>query len=378
MFSLSLSLSLSPSSSLPYSLTAVVQSCPGTPACSGHGTCDTTTYTCTCNSGYSGSSCIFSTNTTTNAHYKTNPNGQVGKYKTDMKVSCTSTKSDGFSDWNADLLIAQGAAYDDAKSFYGGHEYPSYDSYSLYAAWDDSNLYLGWQFVYVNDVANPSNNGGNEAKPTNGDIPQMLVFDTDPTKATIGTMASGHNVWYDTNPAGFNFDQSLGVDKLAMFSSKGGVGSPALFSMNAAGFLDYTAANCQLFKSIGVVYGAVDGLLPSQVWGVKKYPYVPADVDGTDGWIDYLAAGHKQAYDQFYEMKIPFTALGITRSILETRGIGVMHVSIYGTSGVNSLPFDSKATLDNALKSYSQDSSTTKEKEDLDVFTVPLARIGKL
>lgn len=311
------------------------------------------------------------------ARYKTNPNGQVGKYKSGMNVTCVSTKSDGFTDWSSDMIIAQGAAYDDAKSFYGGHEYPSYDSYTLYAAWDDTNLYLGWQFVYVNDIANPSNNGGNEAKPTNGDIPQMLVFDIDSTKASIGTKADGKNVWYDTSPTGFNFDLSLGVDKIAMFSSKGGVGQPALFSVNAEGFFDYTAANCKLFNTLGIVYGAVDGLLPAEVWGVKKYPYVVADLDGTSDWIDFVASGHNKSYDQFYEMKIPLASLGITRSDLETKGIGIMHISIYGTSGVNSLPFD-KATLDNAFGQYSKDTSTSKEKEDLDVFTSPLARIGKM
>lgn len=309
--------------------------------------------------------------------YQTNPNGQVGKYKTGMTVVCHNTKSDDFTDWSEDLLIAQGAAFDDAKSFKGVWEYPSYDNYALYAAWDDTNLYLGWQFVYVNDIASPDNNGGNEAKPTNGDIPQMLVFDIDPSKATIGTMASGKNVWYDSNPPGFNFNLSMGVDSLMMFSSKGGVGTPALFTMNSQGFLDYTAANCRKFRQLGIVYGAVDGCLPSQVWGVKKYPYEPADLDLTTDWIDYIAAKHNKGYDQFYEMKIPFAALGITRSILETRGIGVMHVSIYGTSGVDSLPHD-PTTLDNWSGSYAQDSSTSHEKDDLDKFSVKLARIGKL
>ena len=308
-------------------------------------------------------------------YYKTNPNGQVGKYKTGMSVTCVSTKSDSFADWSADMIIAQGAAYDDAKSFNGNHEYPSYDSYALYATWDDTNLYLGWQFVYVNDIM--GNSGGNEAKPTNGDIPQMLVFDVDSTKASIGTLATGKNLWYNTNPTGFNFNQSLGVDKIAMFSSKGGVGQPSLFSMGADGFFDYTVANTKGFAAAGIVYGAVDGLLPAEVWGVQKSGYTPADLEGTTGWVDFVAKGHAKTLDTFYEMKIPFSALGITRSDLETKGIGVMHVSIYGTSGVNSLPFD-KTTLDNVMLPYSQDASSSNEKEDLDIFTEPLARIGKL
>lgn len=314
-----------------------------------------------------------------NAHYSTNPNGQVGKYKAGMNVTCAATLSDGFTDWDSSMLIAQGVAGDDAKSFRGGHEYPSYDSYALYAAWDDTNLYLGWQFVYVNDVINPSNNGANEARPTNGDIPQMLVFDTDPAKASIGTMKTGKNLWYDSQAAaGFNFDLSLGVDKIAMFSSKGGVGSPALFNMGADGFFNYTDLN--LFSKLGIVYGAVYGQNPgiSTVMGIKKYPYEPADLNAEVGWVDMNTAGHVKTIDTFYEMKIPLAALGITRAELESRGIGIMHISIYGVSGVDSLPADKAATLDNALLPYSQDASTSKEKEDTDKFTVPLARIGHL
>ncbi|HPO48745.1 MAG TPA: hypothetical protein PLO89_00325, partial [Spirochaetota bacterium] len=131
------------------------------------------------------------------SYYKTNPNGQVGKYKTTMNVSCAQMKSDNFNDWSADMIIAQGVGNDIAQSFRGSHEAPIYDTYALYAAWDDANLYLGWQFVNVVDVTDPaqgfpiSDNG----KPWNGNIPQMLAFDIDPSKNGVGTLADGTGVW---------------------------------------------------------------------------------------------------------------------------------------------------------------------------------------
>ena len=68
---------------------------------------------------------------TTDSKYATNPNG-FGQYKT----------INDFSDWSEDMIIAQGVANDDARIFRGSHEGPVYDTYALYGAWDDDNLYL--------------------------------------------------------------------------------------------------------------------------------------------------------------------------------------------------------------------------------------------
>ena len=77
--------------------------------------------------------------------YSTNATG-VGQYKT----------INSFSDWTQDMIIAQGVANDDARIFRGSHEGPVYDTYALYGAWDDNNLYLMWQFVNVTDVVDPA------------------------------------------------------------------------------------------------------------------------------------------------------------------------------------------------------------------------------
>jgi hypothetical protein len=54
-----------------------------------------------------------------------------------------------------------------------------------------------------------------------------------------------------------------------------------------------------------------------------------------------------------------------------------MVIATRGESGIDCIPFDGNAMLDNAKKSYSKDSSTSAEKEDIDKISVPLAYIGK-
>ena len=107
-------------------------------------------------------------------NYSTNATG-VGQYKTINSIS----------DWTEDMIIAQGVANDDARIFRGSHEGPVYDTYALYGAWDDNNLYLMWQFVNVTDVVDPAQNYpiSDNGKPYNGDIPQILAFSIDPNKS---------------------------------------------------------------------------------------------------------------------------------------------------------------------------------------------------
>ena len=78
-----------------------------------------------------------------------------------------------------------------------------------------------------------------------------------------------------------------------------------------------------------------------------------------------------------YEVSISLAKLGITRDDIETKGIGVLKVSTFGTSGMDCLPYDASMT-DNADKPYSKDPSTSMEKEDEDHITAKLARIGHL
>ena len=103
----------------------------------------------------------------------------------------------------------------------------------------------------------------------------------------------------------------------------------------------------------------------------------PGDIlDDSSDWVDFYELGHSAKLDMFYEMSIPLEKLGLTASDIETNGIGIMKISTFGTSGMDSLPYDPSMS-DNADKPYSGQENNSNEKEDEDNITVPLARIGK-
>lgn len=301
-------------------------------------------------------------------YYSTNPGGKVGTNKTINIAVSNGVSSSALSNWTANELIAQGVANDICQSFNGGHEYPLYDTYSLYAAWDDTYLYLGWQFVNV------INEGvGDAAKPYQADIRQMLVFDLDPNKSFEGILEeSGATIWDNDKYNTF----SNGMDAVALFSSKPTNGTPGIFLPKADGNFSYDANYCKPFEKNA--YGYADGLLPSitNIYGIKEYGYSPALLEGENGFTD-LMSDHNKNNDTFYEMKLPLATLGISKSYIESNGIGVMHISTYGQSAIGSIPYD-PTVYDNVNEPYSKDESSSKEKEDLDIFTYNMARIGKL
>ena len=301
--------------------------------------------------------------------YATNPKGQLGGKGVTIKSA---------SDFKDSMIIAQGVANDDPRIFRGSHEAPVYDTYALYAAWDDTNLYLGWQFTNVTDVVDPaqgypiSDNG----KPWNGDIPQMIAFNLGKGKTadmSKGTLASGY-VW------GLKVGFETKIDALMCFSSKPKVGKPALFKTDSSGYFNYDYTEGVIdFTAGGISFNYEDGFFGSSITGIKKNGYEgykPADLTSSASeWVDFLSLGHDKAQDTFYTMTIPLATLGITRSYLESNGIGVMHISTFGEGGISSTPMD-MTFLDNATEPYTADESTSQEKADTDLVTVPLARIG--
>ena len=307
------------------------------------------------------------------SYYKNNPT--LGKKVTGFVVDGNP------NEWKEDMLIVQGVANDDARTFRGPHEAPVYDLYQLYAAWDEENLYLMWQIVNVTDVVSPEQGYPNSdnGKPWNGDIPFQLIFDIDSSTGSNGMIdgktIEGHkdsHIWGIYNL----FDNNI-ADKILMFSSKPKVGNPGIFSLNANGKFDYTAV--KLFKDFGITYAWGDYSTPSKIFGINKDQHrglKVVDLEDESQYVDFNTKNHKKTFDTIYEMKIPFVALGIDASYLENTGIGVMLVSTFGQSAINSLPYD-VATTDNAEKEYSSDASTSKEKEDVDKFSSNFARIGK-
>lgn len=307
-------------------------------------------------------------------YYKTNPT--LGK-----KSTSAVTIDGNPQEWTSDMLIVQGVANDDPRTFRGTHEAPVYDLYQLYATWDNSNLYLMWQIVNVSDIVSPEQGYPNSdnGKPWNGDIPFQLVFDVESGRGSNGMLSgktiegqAASHIW-----GIYNLFDNNEVDKIMMFSAKPGVGQPGVFSLNSAGAFDY--ANVTVFNTAGVTYKWGDYSVPTNIYGINKNGYTGLTVallgDATQ-YVDFNTLGHKKSFDTVYEMKIPLTALGIDLNYLENTGIGVMLVSTFGQSGINSLPYD-PATLNNATEPYSSDASTSKEKEDVDHFVPQFARIAK-
>jgi len=109
-------------------------------------------------------------------------------------------------------------------------------------------------------------------------------------------------------------------------------------------------------------------LIANEVWGVDD-----VDKRGNPGDLfNFRTSGHARTdRDSFYEMKIPMTALGITRAELETEGIAVM-LGAGGQSSMDSIPHD-ETTLDtDGVEVW----NSSREWADSDTFTAPFARIG--
>ena len=308
-------------------------------------------------------------------YYKVNPNGQSGTRKT---VNVTSGQKNGaLTHWEASDLIAQGVARDVCMAFRGKHERPVVDSYAMYAAYDNTNLYLGVQMVYtVWDEYGEGYQPG-ESKPYNMDGKLMVAFDLDPDKECNGTLTNGASVWFDKEYTTFG----NGMDCMWLGSTKPGVGDPGLFKPNASGKFDYNdPASCIRSK---VAYGYDDGLLPSidAIWGQADFGYDPELLTGNTGFVDLRdevkRLGGNDSAHTFYEFAFPLADLGVTADYIETFGIGVMFLDVYGSSAHASMPYD-PCFYDKVFEPYSQDKSTSAEKEDQNHVTYSMARVGKI
>ena len=320
-------------------------------------------------SGTSGKQCTKTTKTVCSGaaegsieqgSYATNPNGQVGKNKT---IS-------SYDDWTEDMMVARGAANDDPRAFRGYHEKAT-DIYAVYAAWDDSNLYLMAElpdlqnqdplgdFNYANDQFLPMGIAINTGKRTPGD----------------GHTVDGFNLWTQ----GDFYSIKEGVDTILMFHPRNGIGEPGVFKTNADGKFSYDAKNGYLigFDKAGVTRGHVDKKTLASTYmgspdnyGLSKDAYL-SGISAHQNLKTGVATGH------LYQVTIPLATLDIDKSWLETNGIKVMWFSTFGESVMDAVPWD-PSLIDAASEAYSKDDSTSHEKEDTDEYSVPLASVGHL
>lgn len=304
-------------------------------------------------------------------YYKVNPDGQFGSNRTVNMQFSSQTAAGALSHWTADDLIAQGVARDVAQAMKGNHERPIVDSYAIYAAYDKDNLYLGVQFVYaVWDIYGEGKQPG-ESKPYNMDGHMLIAFDLDPEASFDGYIDGKGPIWSDT-ALGAKFEN--GVDAVWMGSTKPGVGTPGLFVPTPDGHASYDAPYC---KASTVKYGYADGLASciSNVWGQKELNFDASVLEGNDGFVDLRSEIDDSAHT-LYEFCFPLSLLGVTEDYIRNVGIGVQYIDKYGTSPVGGTPYD-PSFFDNVTGSYSQDPSSSKEKEDEDIITYAPARIGK-
>lgn len=315
----------------------------------------------------------------TTKYYTINPNGQKGTRKTiDMQFDATlsyrikATKA--LTHWDASDVVAQGVARDVCQAIYGKHERPIVDSYAIYAAYDDKNLYLGVQLVYTvwdlyGDGKQPT-----ESKPYNMDGRLMWAFDLSPVKQFDGYINGKGAIWNGTTQPGAKFNN--GVDAIWIGSTQPGVGTPGLFFSTPDGHASYDGAYCKSPK--GIKYGCADGLLPSitTIYAQSNFEYNPSVLKGETGFTN-VKSQTQDSDHTFYEWIFPLSELGITADYIEEFGIGVMFVDIYGSSPVGGTPYD-PSYFDNAKRKHTIDVSTSNEKEDEDIITYAPVRIGKL
>lgn len=303
-----------------------------------------------------------------NKYISTNPNGKCGVYKNGITI-------DGkISDWDESMLIAQGVANDDPRVYCTSsmHENPI-DSYALFAAWDDANLYLMWEMKNVQDIVAPSD----DYPLSQGwlyeheNLPYFIAINTGKNAKGNGIFSNGETIWN----SGITWEHP--IDTL-IAASTNHTNGPYVYKTNSSGKFEY---NDTIQKSI-VAKADKNQSVSKTCFGIdcgygKYNNRIPGDIIKTDSkWVDFYQTKHSKNLDYAYEISIPFSLLNIDKNYLLNNGISIMQVMTYGTSGMNSLPVDLSMS-DNANKPYSKDPSSSQEKEDEDNITVPLAQIGK-
>ncbi len=302
--------------------------------------------------------------------YATNPDGKKG-------VEKTITIDGDASDWDESMLIAKGGAWDVANHYKGGHENCVLDTTALYAAYDDENLYIGWQMVNTTDTWARSGDGPLSDGGRVLDVPLILALSLNENSVSMSNKnTTGGPIW--GQKMGLEFDTH--VDRLLYMSGKPGLGTPAIFkAVDAEGNTDYEEG-CETFKSAGIEYKMATTNISSKIMGLNASDSIDDIFSNSADWVDYKTfkgsqGTHDITYDSFYEIKIPYSTLGITKSTITSKGIKAMLVATRGESALDCIPYDS-SMLDNATGDYSSDPSTSAEKDDIDIITADLSQIG--
>ena len=306
------------------------------------------------------------------SYYSTNGTG-VG-------VEKTITIDGNISDWDSSMIIARGTANDDPRVYRQNSMYEvPIDLYALYAAYDDDNLYLMWEMTNVQDIVAP-----NDTYPLSQgvlyqtqNVPFFLAIDTKDSETAIGNkgqLTTGGTIW----DSGITISQEF--NKLIAFSTNGSNG-PFVYGGDSTGL---NPVEISSFTNTGIGFDYGLGILSSSVIGINggygeyNNRYVGDMCSETSDWVDFNTLGHSTSTMDFhYEMSIPLSTLGITKSNITSDGISVLLIATFGKSGMDCLPYDlsmnDNADLDDAANSQENNSY---EKSDADNITTAFANIG--
>lgn len=336
-----------------------------------------------------------------NQYYWTNKDGAVGIEKT---IS-------SWSDWTEDMRIAQCAAYDDPRTWRGNHEIP-YDAYALYAAYDNTNLYIMVELTNAADRAKfmyYDYAASDNAWWDNRDTPLGLAINTGKTaKVANGPVLDSGDVIWGSAIGGINFNDAGGMNYILYHSSKYGysehkktfvsVGTPGFFKLKeSTGTFSYDPSYC-LTVNKGTEKGT-SGIdikykrnlqVSKNVWcensPAKEEPInqnresslhqTGEDLMASANYID-LGTQSALELDMSYWYTIPLSTLGIDKNYLTTTGISIRQLTTNGGSLMDCIPWD-PCMVDIAAEECSDDASTSAEKRDVDEIKTSQARIGHL
>ncbi len=300
----------------------------------------------------------------------TKQQGEENDYYWTNKNGCGVEKTiSSFSDWDESMKIAQGAANDDPRAFRGYHEKAT-DFYALYAAYDDANLYLMVEMPSI-DGRDITSTDWQYALDKN--LGMGVGINTGKRPAGDGEMDTGITPWH----ADKFYSISEGIDTLLMFHPAE-YAVPGFFVTKPDGKFSYDENYCLTFTAQGVATSKEVGLVSQNLYGRSdNYGLSMAEYVSKTDYVDMLADPEKEDVSGYkYQITISLAGLGIDKAYLKQTGISVMTFSTFGASMMDALPW-CKNLVDNASKAYSKDDSTSQEKEDVDVYDVPLARIGR-
>ena len=288
--------------------------------------------------------------------YSTNPT--KGKYRSS---GITIDGSNTGGEWATDMLIALDVANDDPRTLgsnWTTHEAPI-DFTHLWACWDDNNIYLAWQMVDITDVIDGANAGSGDPINRNDGILMWMTIDTKSGGST-GDMWSKSNRWTGANTPDFQIYMAGSLWQSFM--------STALAGNTWAGDaqMGTTYNRC---TNWGITHAKSAALIADSVWGVR-------DCDnrnnGEGALENFKVSGHARTErDSFYEIKIPMTAIGVTKAQLESSGIAVM-LGAGSQSAMDTIPNSSATTDTQGVESY----NSSFEWGDSDTYTEPFARVG--